>query len=220
MISFNSAHSGTLDNLFSTYERRGETFDDYFLAQIEDWRHRFAVSAVNNNEDIENQDINFLIQRLLNRIIFLRFCEDRTIEKFETLKGISNYDELKALFEHSDRKYNSGLFDFIEDTLSQTINIDSETLISVFNELYYPLSPYDFSVVDPAILSQIYERFLGSRVIIDDERQLSIVMEPEVSASNGVVPTPKLIVEQIVKDTLAPLVSEMTFEELKNLKVA
>lgn len=220
MISFDSAHSGTLDKLFSTYERRGETFDDYFLSQIEDWRHRLAVSAVNNNKDLESQDINFLIQRLLNRIIFLRICEDRTIEKFETLKSISNYDELKALFEQSDRKFNSGLFDFIEDTLSQTINIDSETLISVFNELYYPLSPYDFSVVDPAILSQIYERFLGSRVIIDDERQLSIVMEPEVSASNGVVPTPKLIVEQIIKDTLTPLVSGKTFEELKNLKVA
>lgn len=220
IISFDSAHSGALDNLFSTYERRGETFDDYFLSQIEDWRQRLAISAVNNNEDLESQDINFLIQRLLNRIIFLRICEDRTIEKFETLKSISDYDELKALFEQSDRKFNSGLFDFIEDTLSQTINIDAETLISVFNELYYPLSPYDFSVVDPAILSQIYERFLGSRVIIDDERQLSIVMEPEVSASNGVVPTPKLIVEQIIKDTLTPLVSEKTFKELKNLKVA
>jgi len=220
MISFESAHSGTLDNLFSTYERRGETFDDYFLSQIEDWRHRLAVSAVNNNKELESQDINFLIQRLLNRIIFLRICEDRTIEKFETLKSISNYDELKALFEQSDKKFNSGLFDFIEDTLSQTINIDSETLISVFNELYYPLSPYDFSVVDPAILSQIYERFLGSRLIIDNERQLSIVMEPEVSASNGVVPTPKLIVEQIIKDTLTPLVSGKTFEELKNLKIA
>lgn len=220
IISFDSAHSGALDNLFSQYERRGETFDDYFLSQIEDWRQRLAISAVNNNEDLENQDINFLIQRLLNRIIFLRICEDRTIEKFETLKSISNYDELKALFEQSDRKFNSGLFDFIEDTLSQTINIDAETLISVFNELYYPLSPYDFSVVDPAILSQIYERFLGSRIIIDDERQLSIVMEPEVSASNGVVPTPKLIVEQIIKDTLTPLVSARTFKELKNLKVA
>lgn len=220
MISFDSAHSGKLDNLFSTYERRGETFDDYFLSQIEDWRHRLAVSTVNNNEDLQSQDINFIIQRLLNRIIFLRICEDRTIEKFETIKSISNYDELKALFEQSDRKFNSGLFDFIDDTLSQTIYIDSDTLISVFNELYYPLSPYDFSVVDPAILSQIYERFLGSRVIIDDERQLSIVIEPEVSASNGVVPTPKLIVEQIIKDTLTPLVSGKTFEELRSLKVA
>ncbi len=220
MISFDSAHSGTLDSLFSTYERKGETFDDYFLTQIENWRQRLAISAVNNNDNLGSQDINFLIQRLLNRIIFLRICEDRTIEKFETLKSITNYDELKALFVQSDRKFNSGLFDFIEDTLSQTIEIDSDTLISVFNELYYPLSPYDFSVVDPAILSQIYERFLGSRVLIDDERQLSIVMEPEVSASNGVVPTPKLIVEQIIKDTLTPLLLEKSFEDLKNLKIA
>ncbi len=220
MLSYDSAHSGLLDNLFSTYERRGETFDDYFLSQIEDWRQRLAISAVNSNEDLESQDVNFLIQRLLNRIVFLRICEDRTIEKFETLKSITNYIELKALFEQSDRKFNSGLFDFIEDTLSKEVGIDSDTLISIFNELYYPLSPNDFSVVDPAILSQIYERFLGSRVLIDDNRQLSIVMEPEVSASNGVVPTPKLIVEQIVKDTLTPLVSDKSFEGLKNLKIA
>ena len=146
-----------------------------------------------------------MIQRLLNRIIFLRICEDRTIEKFETLKNIKSYDELKPLFQQSDKKFNSGLFDFIEDTLSLKIDIDSEVLIEIFNELYYPLSPYDFSVVDPTILSQIYERFLGSRIVLEEGRQFSIVEEPEVSASNGVVPTPKIIVEQIIKDTLSPL---------------
>ena len=220
LISFDSANSGTIDNLFSVYARKGETFDDYFLTQIEDWRQRLAFSAVDNNKNLESEDVNFLIQRLLNRIIFLRICEDRTIEKFETLKNINSYNELKVLFEQSDRKFNSGLFDFIEDTLSLAIDIDSEILIEIFNELYYPLSPYDFSVVDPTILSQIYERFLGSRITLDDNRQLSILMEPEVSVSNGVVPTPKLIVEQIVKDTLTPLVNGKSYVEMKSLKIA
>lgn len=220
LISHESANSGHLDNLFSVYERKGETFDDYFLSQIENWRHRLAISAIDKNKNLESEDVNFLIQRLLNRIIFLRICEDRTIEKFETLKNIKSYDELKVLFEQSDTKFNSGLFDFIEDTLSFNIDIDSETLIDIFNELYYPLSPYDFSVVDPTILSQIYERFLGSKITLDENRQLSILQEPEVSASNGVVPTPKLIVEQIVKDTLEPLVNGKTFKELCQLKIA
>lgn len=220
LVSFNSANSGQLDDLFSIYERKGQTFDDYFLMQIEDWRQKLAITAIEKNENLHNDDINFLIQRLINRIIFLRICEDRTIEKFETLKNIQNYDELKRLFQQSDKKFNSGLFNFIEDTLSLKIHIDSEVLIEIFNELYYPLSPYDFSVVDPTILSQIYERFLGSSIVLEEGRHHSIVEEPEVSASNGVVPTPKIIVEQIIRDTLSPLTDGKTFAELSTVKVA
>lgn len=220
LISFETASTGQLDDLFSVYERVGETFDDYFLAQIESWRERLATSAVQLNEQLGSEDINFLIQRLLNRIVFLRICEDRTIEKYETIKGILNYGELKALFQQSDKKYNSGLFDFIEDNLSLNIEIDADVLIGIFNELYYPLSPYDFSVVDPTILSQIYEKFLGSHVVIDEGRQLSIVSEPEVVASNGVVPTPKIIVEKIVKETLTPLAEGKNSTQLAELKIA
>ena len=220
LLSYNSAVTGKLDDLFSVYARVGETFDNYFLKQIESWREKLATSAVRKNKGLNEEDLNFLIQRLLNRIIFLRICEDRTIEKLETFKNIKNYGELKELFQQSDKKYNSGLFDFIEDTLSLKIDIDAEILIGIFNELYYPLSPYDFSVVDPAILSQIYERFLGSRISLDENRQLSILAEPEVTASNGVVPTPKIIVEQIVQETLLPLIGNKTSSELADLKIA
>lgn len=220
LISFQSANSGRLDELFSVFDRKGQTFDEYFLRQIVNWRERLAVTAIDKNKSLNEEDLNFLIQRLLNRIIFLRICEDRTIEKFETLKNIQNYQELKLLFQQSDKKFNSGLFDFIDDTLSLNIDIDSQVLIEIFNELYYPLSPYDFSVVDPTILSQIYERFLGSRIGLDEERQFVILEEPEVSASNGVVPTPKIIVEQIINDTLIPLVSGKTIAEFYKIKIA
>lgn len=220
LISFGSASSGRLDDLFSVFERVGQTFDGYFLEQIESWRLRLGNSAVQRNKQLDSDDVNYLIQRLLNRIVFLRICEDRTIEKYETLKSIENYDQLKFFFQQSDKKYNSGLFNFIDDSLSLNIEIDSEILIEIFNELYYPLSPYDFAVVDPTILSQIYEKFLGSHVVLDEGRQLSIVQEPEVVASNGVVPTPKLIVEKVVKETLTPLETDNTSIQLNQLKIA
>jgi type I restriction-modification system DNA methylase subunit len=220
LISFEAAAAGRLDDLFSIYERVGQTFDDYFLTQIEHWRQRLALSAVQCNEQLSGEDLNFLIQRLLNRIIFLRICEDRTIEKYETLKNIQSYDELKALFRHSDKKYNSGLFDFIEDSLSLQVQIKAEVLIGIFHELYYPLSPYDFAVVDPTILSQIYEKFLGSHIVLTADRSPAIVSEPEVAASAGVVPTPKLIVEQIVQETLTPVVAGKSSAELASLRIA
>jgi len=220
LISFNSSNSGELDELFAVDKRIGQSFDEYFLQQIERWREKLAVSAINNNQDLNEEDINYIIQRLLNRIIFLRICEDRTIEKYETLKDIKSYDKLKQLFLISDKKFDSGLFDFIEDTLSLNVDIDADVLIEIFNGLYFPLSPYDFSVVDPTILSQIYERFLGRRITIEVGRQLHILEAPEVSASNGVVPTPKIIVEQIIKDTLTPLTEDKSFDQLCSIKVA
>ncbi len=220
ILSYESVNSGVLDNEFKPDLYPGQTFDDYFLSQIETWRQRLADSAIKRNSKMTEIEINFLIQRLLNRIIFLRICEDREIEKYQTLRSIEDYDGLKQLFNNADKKYNSGLFDFIEDDISLNIDLDADVIIGVFNELYYPLSPYDFNVVDAAILSQIYEKFLGSRIGLDNTQKVLLLEEPEVVASNGVVPTPKLIVEKIVRDTLSPLTASKSQEELLNLKIA
>ena len=220
LLSFDSVNSGLLDEYFSLVKADLNTFDEYFLKQIEKWRALLASDVIENNTGFSEESINFLIQRLLNRIVFLRICEDREIEKHETLKKIKNYGELKKLFAESDKKYNSGLFDFIEDQFSMNINLKSEVLIEIFKELYYPESSYDFSVVDPTILSQIYERYLGSKIIIVDKNKISIVEEPEVSASSGVVPTPKTVVNNIVRETLSSLLSEKNSQKLQALKIA
>lgn len=219
-LSYESIKSGALNDIFPSESREGSTFDDFFLDSIERWRESLAINVVKNNKNITGEDINFLIQRLLNRIIFLRICEDREIEKYETLKSVSSYEELKKLFIESDKKYNSGLFDFIEDDLSLNIQIDDNILIDIFNELYYPISPYDFSVVDPTILSQIYEKYLGSRIEFSANDSISVVAEPEVAASNGVVPTPKKIVRQIVAETLDILFRRIDLKASESLKIA
>lgn len=220
LLSFQSVGSGYIDEYFSVTHPEATTFDEYFLRQIENWRTLLANNVIQNNKEINEEDINLLIQRLLNRIVFLRICEDREIEKYETLKNIKSYEELKSFFIQSDKKYNSGLFDFIEDNISLSIILQSEILIEIFNELYYPESPYDFSVVDPAILSQIYERYLGSKIAIVDSKEITIVEEPEVLASSGVVPTPKLIVANIVKETLTPLFKDKSLKEIESIRIA
>jgi type I restriction-modification system DNA methylase subunit len=220
LLSYESVAAGYIDNIFSLTQKEVSTFDAYFLKQIETWRHRLATDVIKNNSGFSDEDINFLVQRLLNRIIFLRICEDREIEKYETLKNIASYDALKALFIQSDKKYNSNLFDFIEDNFSLNINLKSELLIGIFNELYYPKSPYDFSVIDPSILSQIYERYLGSKIKIESKEKISIIEEPEVAASDGVVPTPKIIVESIVRESLESIVGNKNMEQMRHLKIA
>jgi len=220
LLSHESISNGFIDDYFSNVAKEVSTFDDDFLKQIESWRGALAREIIANNKNINNEEINLLIQRLLNRIIFLRICEDREIEKFETLKKIKSYEELKELFLYSDKKYNSGLFSFIEDNFDFKIELNSDLLLNIFSELYYPQSPYDFSVVDSEILSHIYERYLGSKVFIDKNNQVSIIEEPEVIASNGVVPTPKIVVKTILNETLLPLFEEKSLEEIFDIKIA
>ncbi|KJJ39307.1 Eco57I restriction-modification methylase domain-containing protein [Aequorivita vladivostokensis] len=220
LFSFEAVKSGSLDSIETANIKGEDSFDAHFLSQIENWRHVLAENVVANNADLTQDGINYLIQRLINKIIFLRICEDREIEKYETLKNISDYDELKQLFIYSDKKYNSGLFNYIEEDLAQQITIDDQVLIDIFAELYYPISPYDFSVIDSDILSQIYEQYLGNKIELAADYSVSIVQEPEVVASNGVVPTPKRIVKQIITETLDTLFSEADFERTLEFKIA
>lgn len=220
-LSREAVYSGHFDTLFPMdTERVGtDAFDDYFLQQIEGWRAALSRSLAVRNPRLSEAELNFLVQRLINRIIFLRICEDRELERYKTLYNITNYDELKRLFQDADRRYNSGLFDFVEDGLSLNVDLDGDVLVDIFKELYYPQSPYAFSVVEANVLGEIYEMFLGREIRLTPP-VVEIVEKPEVVASGGVVPTPTFIVENIVARTVAPQVDGKSPTELTGYRVA
>lgn len=220
-LSRDAVYSGQFDETFGVDKEQAgtEPFDQFFLQQIQTWRLRLADNLISRNPTLSEEEINFLVQRLINRIVFLRICEDRELEAYKALQKATTYDELKALFIQADKKYNSGLFDFIEDTLSLSVNLDDQVLIDIFRELYFPESPYAFSVVEANVLGEIYELFLGQRVSVRDGA-VEIVDKPEVVASSGVVPTPVYIVRAIVQRALAPLCNGKSPDELASLRVA
>jgi type I restriction-modification system DNA methylase subunit len=220
-ISREAVYSGHFDTLFPMdTERVGtEAFDDYFLRQIEGWRAALSHSLAARNPRLSEAELNFLVQRLINRIIFLRICEDRELERYKTLYEVTSYDELKRLFQDADRRYNSGLFDFVEDGLSLNVDLDGDVLVDIFKELYYPQSPYAFSVVEANVLGEIYELFLGREIRLTPPA-VEIVEKPEVVASGGVVPTPTFIVENIVTRTIAPQVDGKSPAELIDYRIA
>lgn len=63
---------------------------------------------------------------------------------------------VKRVFVAADKKYDSGLFELIE---AEQFEISDSILVDIFKELYYPNSCYEFSIVDPFIIGQIYELF-------------------------------------------------------------
>jgi len=221
-LSRESVYSGQFDKIFNVERKiKGtEPFDEYFLRQIENWRKLLALDLSHHNQSLNEDELNFLVQRLINRIIFLRICEDREIEKYKRLQEIKSYNELKKLFLEADHVYNSGLFNFIEDQLSLDIEVGSDVLVHIFKELYYPKSPYAFSVVDAAVLGEIYELFLGQQVILTNGRRLQIKKKPEAVESGGVVPTPLFIVDNIIERTVKSACDGKSPDELATFRVA
>ena len=151
------------ENISGSFRR--EPFDEYFLKQIKSWRLRLGSDIRHNVPLINEETLNISVQRILNRIIFLRICEDRSFEQYETLKRIRTYESLKQLFAAADQKYDSGLFEVLEEDL---ITVSDEVLLAIFRDLYYPNNSYEFSVVDPFIIGQIYELFLDEKLQIED----------------------------------------------------
>ncbi len=218
LLSRASVVSGKFEEQFDkvTDSFKKEPFDKYFLAQIKEWRLILSRDLYQNNPDLEEEPLNIFVQRIINRIVFLRICEDRNLEKYETLKNIKTYAELKELFDAADQKYNSGLFELIDE---EELQITDTLLIQIFQELYYPNSCYEFSIVEPYIIGQIYELFLEEKIVISDAAVL-VEKKTEIIDSQGVVNTPKNITDLIVQQTLKPLYQYELFPKWDTYRIA
>lgn len=188
--------------------------DDEFLTEIENWRELLAKNLALRNPELSSRELNFAVQKTIDRIIFLRICEDRGIEDYgqllNLLNGANIYKRLLQIFSAADQKYNSGLFYFEQeknrsdypDTISHKLNIDDKTLKDIIKKLYYPESPYEFSVLPADILGHVYEQFLGKVIRLTAGHRAIVEEKPEVKKAGGVYYTPTYIVDYIVKNTL------------------
>jgi len=202
----------------STKRKRGTAeVDAAFLAEIETWRDNLARNIALRNTTLSNRELNFAVQRTIDRIIFLRICEDRGIEPYAQLQGLVNgrdvYPRLVALFRRADDRYNSGLFHFMRekdrtegpDELTPDLAIDDKLLKDILRSLYYPDSPYEFSVLPPEILGHVYEQFLGKVITLTSGHRAKVEDKPEVKKAGGVYYTPSYIVDYIVEHTVGKL---------------
>src|SRR5207247_7096497 len=91
------------------------------------------------------------------------------------------------------------------DELTPTLALDDKPLKEILRGLYYPDSPYEFSVLPAEILGQVYEQFLGKVIRLTAGHQARIEDKPEVKKAGGVYYTPAYIVDYIVKLTVGKL---------------
>jgi type I restriction-modification system DNA methylase subunit len=232
LFSREAVLNGSLDKYVQSLpQKRGEKrVDAALLDDISEWREMLAESIARHNPELDTVSLNYAVQTIIDRIIFLRICEDRGIERYMLLKDLLSgervYPRLCELFMQADERYNSGIFHFGNepgrenpDTITPGLVIDDETLKNIIKHLYFPESPYEFSVLPAEILGQIYEQFLGKVIRLDEGHNALVEDKPEVKKAGGVKYTPAYIVEYIVQNTIAPLLEGKTLQEAAALRV-
>lgn len=214
-----------------TKKKRGtQEVDDEFLSEIESWRDLLAKNIALRNEKLSVEGLNYAVQQIIDRIVFLRMCEDRGIEPQDQLKSLLEdeniYEGFCKLCTNADEKYNSGLFHFKEekgrntphDDLTMGLKIDDGVFKTIIKNIYYP-SPYEFSVIPVEILGHVYEQFLGKVIRLTAGHRAKVEEKPEVKKAGGVYYTPQFIVDYIVENTVGKLCEGKTPNKVSELKI-
>ncbi len=223
--------NGSFDKFIKTDSKKKgtTTVDQAFLEDMESWRDLLARNIALRNRDLSSKELNHLVQATIDRIVFLRICEDRNIEPYGQLQKLLKhgdiYKNLYRLFVKADDKYNSGLFHFKKekgreeaDRRSSELKLDDKILYEIIDDLYYPKSPYVFSQIPAEILGQVYEQFLGKVIRLTPNHQAKVELKPDVRKAGGVYYTPKYIVDYIVKNTVGELLKNKSPAQAKKLK--
>jgi type I restriction-modification system DNA methylase subunit len=221
--------AGSLDALLPKIRRAPhlrKQVDDVFLDEMTGWREELAKDIHRQNPALTAKQLNEVVQRLLDRIVFIRIAEDRhviekrqlaeVVEEWETHGGkFPIFDWLNALFHKINDDFNGEIF---KPHLSEEIQIDSEILARIIKRLYPPKSPYRFDVIGVELLGSIYERYLGNTIRLTP-RQVRVEEKPEVRKAGGVYYTPKYIVDYIVKNTVGKIIEGKSPRQIEKIHI-
>ena len=223
-FSRESVFNGSIDQFASKNIKRGkDTVDKEFLISLDNWRTELAENiSLRNKNHIDEDQLNFAVQHIIDRLIFLRIAEDRNIEPYGNLKnqtGENFYQNIQVVFAQANDRYNSGLFDPNKDQITATLTIDNKVIKDIVTDMYYPKSPYLFDVISVEILGSAYEQFLGKTITINNRGKAIIELKPEVRKAGGVYYTPQYIVDYIVENTVGKLLENKSPKEASEIKI-
>ena len=102
---------------------------------------------------------------------------------------------------------------------SEELTVDDKTINDIIKSMCFPVSPFQFDVLEPEILGRIYEKFLGSKIRLTENHQAKVEEKIEVRKAGGVYYTPEYIVKYIVENTVGKKIEELNPEEIKKIKI-
>src|SRR3989344_5944834 len=209
-------------------------------ADIQWCRERLTESfeASNENKNIPKDMLDEGVQKLLDRLIFLRVAEDRDVEpnilrnllrEVETSsKGHDPFGVLVSKFREMDKIYDSNLFS--EHPFEKWEEYGG-ALKEVIEKLYGKKGQYEYNFKEmPAdILGSVYESYLSYKLtatkqdksLFSENREKVLVhKDAKKRKEQGIFYTPPFVVDYIVRNALKPVLDKCkSISDLKKIKV-
>jgi hypothetical protein len=222
LLSRESAQTGALDQYageqFGAAQRR-MPIGDHLLSQMVLWREELFKQFWSRNRErgASLAQMDEAIQRLINRLIFIRTCEDRGIEEPRLLPLLQRREDgelddlwqgLLEVFRELNGTYDSHLF---ERHLLDILDCAEATFRGIIKSLHYGagLVHYQFDVISAGVLSHVLEQYLGfvtQTALLAFEpaldRTIELASRRRQYRRHGIHATPQFIVDFAVNTTL------------------
>ena len=199
-----------------------QKIDDSFLFELDDIRELLAKSLKGTNNELDGAALTEITQRIIDRLVFVRFLEDRGIESHYWVSNFGSKGSVWQDFLSASRKLN-GIYNGIvykpHAIIDDGLKVDDEVFGGICERLSHLNSRYDFNLIPIHILGSIYERFLG-KVITTTAKQARVENRPDVRHAEGVYYTPDYIVHYIVEHTLGRALAGRSLEKVGDITVA
>lgn len=180
------------------------------------------------NEKVPKDLLDEGVQKLLDRLIFLRVAEDRGVESQTLIPMIrqwqaggrkgSIYKSMIEKFREFDKIYNSNLFSPHPFEKWEEYDNTTEKVVNILygKKGYYE---YDFKAMPADVLGSVYENYLGYR-LSQSKKGMTVDKDAKKRKEQGIYYTPSFVVDYIVKNALGPVLDKCkSIADLKKIKV-
>jgi adenine-specific DNA-methyltransferase len=205
------------------FKRADQPPDESFLIKLDEYREILAKAFKAKNPNLNGGQLTEITQRTLDRLVFIRFLEDKLIEPQRRVErfgvdGKNVWEDFVTASHGLDRIYNGIVFKRHDILDAPGFQLEEKGFRRICEDISDPTSPYNFDSIPIHILGSIYEGFLG-KIITD---RADVEQKPEVRKAGGVYYTPAYIVRYIVANTVGKLiegkppavVAEMRFADI------
>ena len=211
--------------------------EEKLFKQLRNWRGVLFNQLYHYNDWLRAEQRDEVIEKLFNRLIFIRTAEDRKLEERNLRASVHKWESgghkkgelassLREIFAYYTNYYDSDLFkQHLLD--SERLYIDEYAISDILTGLYEipgGIADYDFSIIDADVLGRVYEQYLGYVAKIEQEKakekqaQLGLgfvaeknyqMVEKKIHRKEqGIYYTPKFVTDFIVKETVGRFIQE------------
>jgi len=220
LLSRESFEQGLLDKEAEKVSKKSKKtpVGEQLLNDLTTWRAKLSKDILERNKDkrLTEEELDEAVQRIIDRLIFIRNCEDRELEPPKLLSTVREWGSkhkgtlaecIIDVFSHFRDEYDSELFN---DHLCDQLDASNQVLEEIINGLDHTKDrtiKYDFSALDADVLGNVYEQYLG--YILKKTAKRAVLKEKYARRKEqGIYYTPTYIVDYIVRNTLGELLKD------------